>query len=52
LVVVDDIDRLHADELLSVMEAVGRFDEKTVLDVLEFRVLSFLFDGVVEGVRC
>jgi predicted KAP-like P-loop ATPase len=47
LVIVDDIDRLHADELLSVMKAVrllGRFDhvhyflsydEDTVLDVLE-----------------
>jgi hypothetical protein len=37
-VVVDDIDRLHADELQSAMKAVrllGRFDEKTVLDVLE-----------------
>jgi hypothetical protein len=37
LVVVDDIDR-HADELQSVVKAVrllGRFDEKTVLDVLE-----------------
>ena len=36
--VVDDIDRLHADELQRVMKAVrllGRFDEKTVLDVLE-----------------
>ncbi|CCQ13386.1 MULTISPECIES: KAP family P-loop NTPase fold protein [Nocardiaceae] len=47
LVIVDDIDRLHADELLSVMKSVrllGRFDrvhyllsydEETVLDVLE-----------------
>lgn len=47
LVVVDDIDRLHADELLAVLKAVrllGRFngvhyllsyDEQTVLDVLE-----------------
>ncbi|MRH93428.1 hypothetical protein GFY24_39500 [Nocardia sp. SYP-A9097] len=46
LVVVDDVDRLHADELLAVMKAVrllGRFDrvhyllsydEQTVLDVL------------------
>lgn len=47
LVVIDDVDRLHADELLGVMKAVrllGRFDhvhyllsydEATVLDVLE-----------------
>lgn len=47
LVIVDDIDRLHSDELLSVMKAVrllGRFDgvhyllsydEQTVLDVLQ-----------------
>ncbi|WP_165691755.1 KAP family P-loop NTPase fold protein [Mycobacteroides abscessus] len=47
LVVVDDIDRLHADELLTVLKAVrllGRFDrvhyllsydEHTVLDVLQ-----------------
>jgi predicted KAP-like P-loop ATPase len=47
LVIVDDIDRLHTDELLSVMKAVrllGRFDhvhyflsydENTVLDVLQ-----------------
>lgn len=47
LVIVDDIDRLHSDELLSVMKAVrllGRFDrvhyllsydDRTVLDVLE-----------------
>lgn len=47
LVIVDDLDRLHADELLSVMKAVrllGRFDrvhyllsydDTTVLDVLE-----------------
>jgi DNA polymerase III delta prime subunit len=46
LVIIDDVDRLHADELLSVMKAVrllGRFnhvhylisyDESTVLDVL------------------
>ncbi|ORI20820.1 hypothetical protein BJD99_07335 [Rhodococcus sp. 1163] len=46
LVIVDDIDRLHADELLSVMKSVrllGRFDrvhyllsydEETVIDVL------------------
>ncbi|MGV9411020.1 KAP family P-loop NTPase fold protein [Nocardia sp. NPDC003693] len=46
LVVVDDVDRLHSDELLSVMKAVrllGRFDsvhyllsydEQTVIDVL------------------
>lgn len=46
LVVVDDVDRLHADELLAVMKTVrllGRFphvhyllsyDEKTVIDVL------------------
>ena len=47
LVIVDDIDRLHTDELLTVMKAVrllGRFDhvhyflsydEETVLDVLQ-----------------
>jgi hypothetical protein len=47
LVIIDDVDRLHADELLGVMKAVrllGRFDrvhyllsydEATVLDVLE-----------------
>ncbi|MFD6677638.1 P-loop NTPase fold protein [Rhodococcus zopfii] len=47
LVIVDDLDRLHSDELLSVMKAVrllGRFDrvhyllsydDRTVLDVLE-----------------
>lgn len=47
LVVVDDVDRLHADELLTVLKAVrllGRFDrvhyllaydEETLLDVLE-----------------
>ncbi|MBM4570413.1 hypothetical protein GS489_08575, partial [Rhodococcus hoagii] len=47
LVIVDDIDRLHSDELLSVMKAVrllGRFDgvhyllsydEQTLLGVLE-----------------
>lgn len=47
LVIVDDVDRLHAEELLSVMKAIrllGRFnrvhyllsyDERTVLDVLQ-----------------
>lgn len=52
LVIVDDIDRLHADELLSVMKAVrllGRFDgvhyllsydEQTLLGVLEHTDLA------------
>jgi KAP family P-loop domain len=52
LVIVDDIDRLHTDELLTVMKAVrllGRFDhvhyflsydENTVLDVLEASELA------------
>jgi hypothetical protein len=52
LVIIDDIDRLHADELLGVMKAVrllGRFngvhyllsyDDATVLDVLQSTALA------------
>jgi len=52
LVIVDDVDRLHSDELLTVMKAVrllGRFDgvhyllsydEETLLDVLKSSMLA------------